>query len=57
MAAELAIFYEHPAWFEPLFRALERRGVEWLPIAIQDHLFDPADRDPPASVVLRQERT
>jgi len=26
-AAELAIYHEHPEWFRPLFRGLERRGV------------------------------
>ncbi|HXQ16283.1 MAG TPA: alpha-L-glutamate ligase [Caulobacteraceae bacterium] len=50
--ADLAVFYEHPQWFEPLFRELDRRGVAWTPIAIQDHTFDPADPSPPAPVVL-----
>ena len=38
---DLAVFYEHPQWFEPLFAALDRRGVDWTPIPIQDHTFDP----------------
>jgi hypothetical protein len=50
--ADLAVFYEHPQWFEPLFRELDRRGVAWAPIAIQDHTFDPADPSAPAPVVL-----
>ncbi|HEY1561537.1 MAG TPA: alpha-L-glutamate ligase, partial [Caulobacteraceae bacterium] len=49
---ELAVFYEHPQWFEPLFRELDRRGVDWAPIRIQDHTFDPADPRPPAPVIL-----
>lgn len=52
--SDLAVFYEHPAWFEPLFRALERRGVGWSPISIQDHLFDPAQRTAPAPVVFNR---
>ena len=51
---DLAIFYEHPQWFEPLFAALDRRGVDWAPIAIQDHVFDPADQELPAPVVLNR---
>jgi RimK-like ATP-grasp domain len=49
---DLAVFYEHPQWFAPLFRELDRRGVDWVPIAIQDHTFDPADPRPPAPVIL-----
>ena len=49
---DLAVFYEHPQWFEPLFRELDRRGVDWAPIRIQDHTFDPADPHPPAPVIL-----
>ena len=50
--ADLAVFYEHPQWFAPLFRELDRRGVDWTPIQIQDHTFDPADPHPPAPVIL-----
>ncbi len=49
---DLAVFYEHPQWFEPLFRELDRRGVDWAPIHIQDHSFDPADPHLPAPVIL-----
>ena len=52
--ADLAVFYEHPQWFEPLFKALDRRGVAWTPLAIQDHAFDPADASVPAPVVLNR---
>ena len=52
--ADLAVFYEHPQWFEPLFRELDRRGVAWTPIPIQDHTFDPAESRPPAPVVLNR---
>jgi hypothetical protein len=52
--ADLAVFYEHPQWFEPLFRELDRRGVAWTPIPIQDHTFDPADPRPLAPVVLNR---
>lgn len=50
--AAVAILYEHPAWFAPLFAALERRGVAYRAIRLSDHRFDPASRDVPAPVVL-----
>jgi glutathione synthase/RimK-type ligase-like ATP-grasp enzyme len=49
---DLAILYEHPLWFEPLFAALDRRGVRYAAIGLSDHRFDPADRGVPAPVVL-----
>jgi hypothetical protein len=51
---DLAVFYEHPVWFAPLFAALDRRGVDWTGIAIQDHVFDPADTRVPAPVILNR---
>lgn len=51
---DLAVFYEHPQWFEPLFRVLDARGVDYAPIRIQDHVFDPADTRPPAPVILNR---
>jgi glutathione synthase/RimK-type ligase-like ATP-grasp enzyme len=52
MKADLAILYEHPSWFEPLFAALDRRGVRYEAIRLSDHRFDPASSDLPAPVVL-----
>ncbi len=49
---DLAVFYEHPLWFEPLFAALDRRGVDYVKIGIEGHSFDPAGSTPPARVVL-----
>ena len=51
---DLAVFYEHPQWFEPLFKTLDRRGLDWTPISIQDHAFDPADARAPAPVILNR---
>jgi glutathione synthase/RimK-type ligase-like ATP-grasp enzyme len=48
----LAILYEHPAWFEPLFAALERRGLGYEAIQLSGHRFDPTSRDVPAPLVL-----
>ncbi|MGI8840923.1 MAG: ATP-grasp domain-containing protein, partial [Caulobacteraceae bacterium] len=52
--ADLAVYYEHPRWFEALFAALDRRGVAWTPIAIVDHGFDLADSQAPAPVILNR---
>ena len=51
-AAQLAVLYEHPQWFQPLFAALERRGMSYLPIALSDHRFDPTRREAPAPLIL-----
>ncbi|MET0617641.1 MAG: hypothetical protein ABWZ54_07700 [Luteibacter sp.] len=48
----LAIVYEHPEWFKPLFAALDRRGVPYLAIPFQDHGFDIAVTGAPAPVVF-----
>jgi glutathione synthase/RimK-type ligase-like ATP-grasp enzyme len=52
MKTDLAVLYEHPSWFEPLFAALERHGIGYEAIRLSDHRFDPASNDIPAPVVL-----
>lgn len=52
--APLAIVYEHPLWFEPLFRTLETRGIDYDPILLTSHAFDPAIDRPPAPVVFNR---
>ncbi len=52
MPADLAILYEHPLWFEPLFAALERRGIAFEKLLLTDHVFDPAEPAPPAPLIL-----
>jgi glutathione synthase/RimK-type ligase-like ATP-grasp enzyme len=51
---DLAIYYEHPAWFEPLFRVLDRRGISWAPLPIQEHIFDPGVLAAPAPVIFNR---
>jgi glutathione synthase/RimK-type ligase-like ATP-grasp enzyme len=50
---ELAILYEHPAWFEPLFAALDWRGIGHDRLRPDGH-FDPADGRSPAPVVFNR---
>jgi hypothetical protein len=53
MISDLAILYEHPAWFAPLFAALDRRGLDYVALT-PDGAFDPADPTPPAKVVFNR---
>jgi glutathione synthase/RimK-type ligase-like ATP-grasp enzyme len=50
--AELAVLYEHPHWFQPLFSALDRRGIAYEAAQLSGHRFDPADREAPAPLIL-----
>lgn len=51
---ELAILFEHPLWFEPLFAALDRAGIDYVKIPAGDHAFDPAHSPPPARVIFNR---
>ena len=50
---DLAILYEHPQWFVPLFAALERRGVRHVGLTPALD-WDPGDATPPAPVVFNR---
>src|SRR5213080_4923383 len=54
MAAPVAILYEHPLWFEPLFAELERRGVPYERLNAAQHAFDPSERESPYSLVVNR---
>jgi len=49
----IAIYYEHPHWFGPLFAELERRGTPHTRLQAEQHRFNPADRPPYALVFNR----
>ena len=51
---DLAILYEHPRWFAPLFAALDARGVDYVAIHIGGHRYDPASRAIPAPIVFNR---
>lgn len=52
-ARPIAIYYEHPHWFVPLFAELERRGTPHTRLDAAVHRFDPADRPSYALVFNR----
>src|SRR5918996_4523165 len=41
--ADLAVLFEHPEWQKPLFHALERRGIRYLPVDLKKAAFSDAD--------------
>jgi Carbamoyl-phosphate synthase L chain, ATP binding domain len=50
----VAILYEHPLWFEPLFAELDRREIPYERIRADELVFDPGERETPYSLVLNR---
>ncbi len=50
----IAIFYEHPEWFKPLFAELDRRGVEYDHLHAHAHWFDPRERFTPYTLIVNR---
>jgi hypothetical protein len=50
----IAVFYEHPEWFEPLFLELGRRGVPFDRLWVRDHYYDPAVRQSPYALIVNR---
>jgi hypothetical protein len=38
----IAIYYEHPDWFRPLFAELDARGIDYMRLKASCHSYDPA---------------
>lgn len=54
MQPSIAVYYEHPEWFEPMFRELDRRGVAYERLLATEHHFDPSDHIPPYDLVVNR---
>jgi hypothetical protein len=39
----IAIYYEQPNWFKPLFAELDRHGTPYVKLFAPDHIYSPAD--------------
>jgi hypothetical protein len=39
----IAIYYEQPHWFKPLFAELDRRGTPYVKLYAPDHFYSPED--------------
>lgn len=50
----IAVFYEHPEWFRPMFAEFERRGVAYERLLANEHHFDPIVRESPYNLVLNR---
>ncbi len=50
----IAVFHEHPDWFRPLFRELERRGVPYVRLDAAHHRYEPGARRPPYALVFNR---
>jgi biotin carboxylase len=50
----LAIYYEHPDWFRPLFTELDRRGTPYVKLHVETHRWDDAQPSSPYAVVLNR---
>ena len=50
----IAVYYEHPDWFRPLFAELDRRGIPWVRLDAQSHWYDPADTERKYSLVVNR---
>ncbi len=40
----IAIYYEHPEWFRPLFAELDRRGVSYVKVDASRHSYNPSSK-------------
>ena len=50
----IAILYEHPEWFKPLFAELDRRRVPYKRLHVGDIWYDPAARQCPYSLIVNR---
>lgn len=39
----IAVYYEHPEWFKPLFAALERRDIAYVKVDAAQDFYDPSE--------------
>ena len=53
-ARPIAVYYEHPEWFRPLFAALDRRGLPYERLDAASHRYDPSERGGHYSLVFNR---
>lgn len=54
LAKPIAIYYEHPDWFRPLFQQLDERGANWLKIDARHHYYDAASPEREYSLLFNR---
>jgi hypothetical protein len=50
----IAIYYEHPDWFRPLFQRLDESGVAWKKIDARNHQYDAASAEEEFSLLFNR---
>jgi hypothetical protein len=50
----IAVYYEHPDWFRPLFAELDRRSIPYTRLDASAHSYDPSERAVPFSLVVNR---
>jgi len=50
----IAIYYEHPDWFRPLFQQLDERGANWLKVDARHHCYDAASAEREYSLLFNR---
>src|SRR5262245_55149594 len=50
----IAIYYEHPDWFRPLFAELERRNIPFVKLDAGRHRYDPSADEREYSLVFNR---
>ena len=53
-AKPIAIFYEHPDWFKPLFAEMDSRSIDYEKIHLNGHFFNPCVDAFPYSLVVNR---
>lgn len=54
LAKPIAIYYEHPDWFRPLFQQLDERGANWLKVDARHHYYDAASPEREYSLLFNR---
>ena len=50
----IAIYYEQPNWFVPLFQQMDARGVPWIKLDARYHQYNPASAEPEYSLLFNR---
>ncbi|HEX8502329.1 MAG TPA: hypothetical protein VF659_17230 [Pyrinomonadaceae bacterium] len=50
----IAVYYEHPEWFRPLFAELDRRGTPYARVDAARHRFDPSAPSEPFALLFNR---
>ena len=50
----IAVYYEHPEWFRPLFAELDGRGTPYVKVDAARHRFDPGAESEPFALLFNR---